>query len=41
VLTHAHRVQRSALVGIVTTGFFVVLFALAWALRVLQRRKVI
>jgi hypothetical protein len=33
-----HGKTRSSLVGIVTPLFFVVLIALAWALRQLQRR---
>jgi len=41
VLTKVHGATRSSLVGIVTPAFFVVLFALAWALRQLQRRKMI
>jgi len=41
VLTKVHGKTRSSLVGIVTPLFFVVLIALAWALRQLQRRKVI
>jgi hypothetical protein len=41
VLTKVHGKTRSSLVGIVTPLFFVVLFALAWALRQLQRRKMI
>ena len=41
ILTHAHRLKRGAAVAIVTTGFFVVLIAMAWVLRVLQRRNVI
>ena len=41
VLTRVHGASRSTLVGIVTPLFFVVLFALAWALRQLQRRKMI
>jgi hypothetical protein len=36
-----HGKTRSSLVGIVTPLFFVVLIALAWALRQLQRRKII
>jgi hypothetical protein len=36
-----HGKTRSSLVGIVTPLFFVVLIALAWALRQLQRRKMI
>jgi hypothetical protein len=41
VLTKVHGKTRSSLVGIVTPLFFVVLIALAWALRQLQRRKII
>jgi hypothetical protein len=41
VLTKVHGTSRSNLVGIVTPAFFVVLFAMAWALRQLQRRKMI
>ncbi len=41
VLTRATRLTRHAQVGIVTTAFFVLLLALAWALRRLQRRDVI
>ena len=41
VLTKVHGATRSSLVGIVTPVFFVVLFAIAWALRRLQRRKMI
>ncbi len=40
VLT-THGKTRSSLVGIVTPLFFVVLLAMAWALRQLQRRKMI
>jgi hypothetical protein len=36
-----HGKTRSSLVGIVTPLFFVVLVAMAWALRQLQRRKMI
>ena len=36
-----HGKTRSSLVGIVTPLFFVVLIALAWGLRQLQRRKII
>jgi hypothetical protein len=36
-----HGKTRSSLVGIVTPLFFVVLCALAWGLRQLQRRKII
>ncbi len=41
VLTKVHSASRSTLVGIVTPLFFVALFAIAWVLRQLQRRKVI
>lgn len=41
VLTKVHGASRSTLVGIVTPLFFVVLIALAWALRQLQRRNII
>jgi hypothetical protein len=41
VLTKVHGKTRSSLVGIVTPLFFVMLFALACALRQLQRRKII
>jgi hypothetical protein len=41
VLTRAQRLTRHAQVAIVTTGFFVLLVALAWALRRLQRRNMI
>jgi hypothetical protein len=41
VLTKVHSLNRGNRVGIATTMFFVVLFALAWALRQLQRRHVI
>jgi hypothetical protein len=36
-----HGKTRSSLVGIVTPLFFIVLIAIAWALRQLQRRKII
>jgi hypothetical protein len=36
-----HGKTRSSLVGIVTPLFFVVLIAMAWGLRQLQRRKII
>jgi len=36
-----HGKTRSSLVGIVAPLFFVFLIALAWALRQLQRRKII
>ena len=41
VLTKIHGKTRSSLVGIVTPLFFIFLLALAWALRQLQRRKII
>jgi hypothetical protein len=41
VLTKWHGRTRSSLVGLASTMFFVVLLALAWALRQLQRRKMI
>jgi hypothetical protein len=41
LLTRAHDIRRSALVGIVTPLFFIGLLLLAALLRVLQRRKVI
>jgi hypothetical protein len=41
VLTKVHGKTRSSLVAVVTIGFFVVLFALAWTLRWLQRKRVI
>jgi hypothetical protein len=41
LLTRAHDIRRSALVGIVTPLFFIGLLLLAWLLRVLQRRNVI
>ena len=41
VLTNIHGKTRSSLVAIVTPLFFALLFALAWALRQLQRRKII
>jgi hypothetical protein len=41
ILTKINGKTRSSLVGVATSVFFVVLFALAWALRVLQRRKAI
>ena len=41
VLTNIHGKTRSSLVGIVTPMFFVLLLALAWGLRQLQRRKII
>ena len=41
VLTKVHGKTRGSLVAVATTMFFVGLLALAWALRKLQRRKVI
>ena len=41
ILTNIHGKTRGSLVAVATTTFFVLLFALAWALRFLQRRKVI
>ena len=41
VLTKIHGKTRGSLVGIVTPLFFVLLFAMAWILRQLQRRKII
>jgi hypothetical protein len=41
ILTDIHGKTRSSLVAIVTTLFFALLIALAWALRQLQRRKII
>jgi len=41
VLTKIHGKTRSSLVGVVTPLFFIFLLALAWALRQLQRRKII
>ena len=41
ILTKWHGRTRSSLVGLATTMFFVVLLAMAWALRQLQRRKMI
>ncbi|HET9728597.1 MAG TPA: hypothetical protein VFR41_04205 [Acidimicrobiia bacterium] len=41
ILTKVHSVGRSTRVALATTLFFVVLIALAWALRRLQRRGVI
>jgi hypothetical protein len=41
ILTKIHGKTRGSLVAVATTTFFVLLFALAWALRQLQRRKVI
>jgi hypothetical protein len=41
VLTKVHGKTHGSLVAVATTMFFVVLLALAWALRQLQRRKLI
>jgi hypothetical protein len=41
VLTKVHGNTHGSLVFVATTMFFVVLLALAWALRQLQRRKLI
>jgi hypothetical protein len=41
VLTKVHGKTRSSLVAVVTIGFFVVLFAMAWLLRRLQKKRVI
>jgi hypothetical protein len=41
ILTKIDGKTRSSLVAVATTTFFVLLFALAWLLRFLQRRKVI
>ena len=41
VLTKPHGKTHGSLVFVATTMFFVVLLALAWALRQLQRRKLI
>jgi hypothetical protein len=41
ILTRIHGKTRSSLVAVATTTFFMLLFALAWTLRRLQRRKVI
>jgi len=40
-LTKLHSISRHAQVAIATTIFFVGLFAIAAALRILQRRKII
>jgi len=40
-LLDIHGKTRSSLVAVATTLFFVLLIALAWGLRQLQRRKVI
>jgi len=41
VLTKIHGKTRSSLVAVATTMFFVLLFALAWALRRLQSKKIV
>ena len=41
VMTKLHGKTHGSLVAVATTMFFVVLLALAWALRQLQRRKII
>jgi multisubunit Na+/H+ antiporter MnhB subunit len=41
VLTKVHSVHRPQRVAIATALFFVVLFAMAWILRRLQRKKLI
>ena len=41
VLTKIHGKTRNSLVAIVAPAFFVVLIAMAWGLRQLQRRKII
>jgi hypothetical protein len=41
LMTHLTDMSRSGRVTIVTTWFFVVLFAFAWGLRRLQARRVI
>ena len=41
VLTRFHSVHRHQQVAIATTIFFVALIALAWGLRVAQRRKLL
>lgn len=41
ILTRFHGVSRSGRVGLATTWFFVVLVALVWTLRWLQRRRLI
>jgi hypothetical protein len=39
LLTHLDSLSRNARVTVVTTEFFVVLFAMAWSLRRLQARR--
>ena len=41
VMTKIHGRTHGSLVAVATTMFFVVLFAMAWGLRQLQRRKII
>jgi hypothetical protein len=41
ILTKIHGKTRGSLVGVATTVFFVLLIAMAWGLRQLQRRKII
>jgi hypothetical protein len=41
VLTKVHSLSRGSRVGVAATIFFVGLFALAWMLRQLQRRRLI
>jgi hypothetical protein len=41
ILTKIHGKTRSSLVAVATTTFFILLVALAWTMRRLQRRKVI
>jgi hypothetical protein len=41
VLTKIHGKTRGSLVAVATTLFFVLLIAMAWGLRQLQRRKII
>jgi hypothetical protein len=41
ILTRIHGKTRGSLVAVATIAFFVLLFALLWTLRFLQRRKVI
>ena len=40
-LTKLHSISRHGQVAVATTIFFVGLFVIAWALRILQRRKII
>jgi hypothetical protein len=41
ILTEIHGKTRGSLVAFATTTFFVLLFALVWTVRFLQRRKMI